>query len=169
MPAHNRAAHSPRPSALQIIADRETGNSKGYCFVTFADERDAQDALNGGTGKVCDGAPIRINVARAQLRGLNLERGRGRGRCEGPCMPHPRPPAGFGAASGPSPVPAGAHRDNPAGVLPIATSRGAFFCSGHLCRHAFLLLTDLLPSTERVLLSTPPLGALRALGPRRHH
>jgi RNA recognition motif-containing protein len=37
--------------APQIITDRESGNSKGYCFVTFGDERDAQDALATGTGK----------------------------------------------------------------------------------------------------------------------
>lgn len=37
--------------ASQIITDRETGKSKGYCFATFGDERDAQDALATGTGK----------------------------------------------------------------------------------------------------------------------
>jgi hypothetical protein len=85
-PRRRRRAPSALPPRrrAQIITDRETGNSKGFSFVTFSDERDAEKALLTGTGKLLDGAPIKINVARSQMppRGAGgpFERGRGRGR-----------------------------------------------------------------------------------------
>ena len=39
------------PPAAQIIYDKETGRSKGFCFVSFEDEADASEALNDSNGR----------------------------------------------------------------------------------------------------------------------
>jgi len=46
-----------------IINDRETGRSKGFGFVTFAKEEDAQKALEMN-GKEIEGRTIVVNVAK---------------------------------------------------------------------------------------------------------
>lgn len=46
-----------------IINDRETGRSKGFGFVTFAKEEDAQKALEM-SGKEIEGRTIVVNVAK---------------------------------------------------------------------------------------------------------
>ncbi len=46
-----------------IINDRETGRSKGFGFVTFAKEEDAQKALEMN-GKEVEGRTIVVNVAK---------------------------------------------------------------------------------------------------------
>lgn len=46
-----------------VINDRETGRSKGFGFVTFAKEEDAQKALEMH-GKEIEGRTIAVNVAR---------------------------------------------------------------------------------------------------------
>lgn len=46
-----------------IISDRETGRSKGFGFVTFAKEEDAQKALELH-GKEIEGRTIVVNIAR---------------------------------------------------------------------------------------------------------
>jgi RNA recognition motif-containing protein len=47
-----------------IITDRNTGRSKGFGFVEFADEESAQKALEGMNGKDLDGRNLVVNVAR---------------------------------------------------------------------------------------------------------
>ena len=37
---------------VKIISDRETGRSKGFGFITFGSEADAEAALQGMDGKV---------------------------------------------------------------------------------------------------------------------
>jgi len=46
-----------------VITDRETGRSKGFGFVTFANEADAQKALEMD-GKEVEGRTIVVNVAK---------------------------------------------------------------------------------------------------------
>jgi RNA recognition motif-containing protein len=46
-----------------VINDRDTGRSKGFGFVTFTNEADAQKALEMN-GKEVDGRPIVVNIAR---------------------------------------------------------------------------------------------------------
>lgn len=49
-----------------IIKDRNTGRSKGFGFVEFETEEDAQKALNELNGKELDGRTIVVNEARPQ-------------------------------------------------------------------------------------------------------
>jgi hypothetical protein len=42
---------------LQLIYDKETGRSKGFCFVTFEDETDATEALNDSNGRCARALP----------------------------------------------------------------------------------------------------------------
>ena len=51
------------PPPLQLVWDKELGRSKGFGFVSFADERDARDALNDAGGRELDGAVIKVNIA----------------------------------------------------------------------------------------------------------
>lgn len=46
-----------------VISDRMTGRSKGFGFVTFANEQDAQKALEMD-GKQIEGRTIVVNVAK---------------------------------------------------------------------------------------------------------
>lgn len=46
-----------------VITDRESGRSKGFGFVTFAKEEDAQKALDMN-GKEVEGRSIVVNVAK---------------------------------------------------------------------------------------------------------
>ena len=64
----------------QIIVDKETGSSRGFCFVTFAREDDASAALATCRGKVLDGASVHVNIAKAQTARQSFDRGFGRGR-----------------------------------------------------------------------------------------
>jgi len=47
-----------------IITDRNTGRSKGFGFVEFADEESAQKALDAMNGKDIEGRNLVVNVAR---------------------------------------------------------------------------------------------------------
>jgi len=47
----------------KVIMDRETGRSKGFGFVTFANDEDATNAVTQMDGKPLDGRNIRVNEA----------------------------------------------------------------------------------------------------------
>lgn len=48
----------------KIITDRETGRSRGFGFVTFADAGSADEAINGLNGTELDGRYLNVNEAR---------------------------------------------------------------------------------------------------------
>jgi cold-inducible RNA-binding protein len=48
----------------KVIQDRDTGRSRGFGFVTFQSEADANSALEGMNGNELDGRTINVNVAR---------------------------------------------------------------------------------------------------------
>lgn len=63
---------------IYIPKDRNTRESRGFAFVRFFDQRDAEDAMDGLDGRMYDGRDLRIQMAkygRPEPRG-----GRGRSR-----------------------------------------------------------------------------------------
>lgn len=47
----------------KVITDRETGRSRGFGFVTFADAADGEAAISSMDGATLDGRQIRVNAA----------------------------------------------------------------------------------------------------------
>jgi RNA recognition motif-containing protein len=52
----------------RVITDRESGRSRGFGFVTFADASSASDAIAAMDGKELDGRAIRVNLAEDKPR-----------------------------------------------------------------------------------------------------
>ncbi|RMG98203.1 MAG: RNA-binding protein [Deltaproteobacteria bacterium] len=50
----------------RIIKDRDTGDSRGFGFVTLADNKDAQRSIKGLDGHEHDGRRLRVSVAAAR-------------------------------------------------------------------------------------------------------
>lgn len=50
--------------SARVITDRETGRSKGFGFVQYADEANNQKAIDQLNGKELDGRPINVSLAR---------------------------------------------------------------------------------------------------------
>ena len=48
----------------RVITDRHSGRSKGFGFVEFTNEDDAQKAIDAMSGKDVDGRNLVVNVAR---------------------------------------------------------------------------------------------------------
>jgi heterogeneous nuclear ribonucleoprotein A1/A3 len=65
----------------KVILDRDTGRSRGFGFVTYADDESAGEAVKGLDGAELDGRRIRVNVAQErERRGGGGGGGGGRGR-----------------------------------------------------------------------------------------
>lgn len=47
-----------------VVLDKETGRSRGFGFVTFATDAEAQAAVDGMNGSPVDGREITVNIAR---------------------------------------------------------------------------------------------------------
>jgi len=48
----------------RVITDKMSGRSKGFGFVEFGSEADAQKGIEMWDGKELDGRPIKVNLAR---------------------------------------------------------------------------------------------------------
>jgi cold-inducible RNA-binding protein len=53
----------------KLITDRETGRSRGFAFVTYVNDADADKAIAEMDGTEVDGRAIRVNEARERNRG----------------------------------------------------------------------------------------------------
>lgn len=51
-------------TSARVVMDRESGRSKGFGFVEFADEANNQKAIDELNGKELDGRPINVSLAR---------------------------------------------------------------------------------------------------------
>jgi RNA recognition motif-containing protein len=47
----------------KVITDRETGRSRGFGFITFADDESAQSAITEMDGSQLEGRTIKVNEA----------------------------------------------------------------------------------------------------------
>ena len=52
----------------KVISDRETGRSRGFGFVTFANDADAMNAISEMDGMQLDGRMIKVNEAQERQR-----------------------------------------------------------------------------------------------------
>jgi len=48
----------------EVIMDRETGRSRGFGFVSMANDADMQPAIDALNGQNCNGRPLVVNEAR---------------------------------------------------------------------------------------------------------
>ena len=71
------AAHGTIESA-EIIADRETGRSKGFGFVEMSTDAEAQAAIAALNGKEMNGRSLTVNEARPKNEGARGGSGGGR-------------------------------------------------------------------------------------------
>jgi len=55
-------------SEATVISDKYSGRSKGFGFVTFADDSSAQKAISEMNGKDVSGREIKVSEARPQNR-----------------------------------------------------------------------------------------------------
>ena len=53
---------------VRLITDRDTGRSRGFAFVTFATQHDAESALEMN-GKNLDGRNLTVNIAKERNDG----------------------------------------------------------------------------------------------------
>lgn len=52
--------------SAKVIMDRNSGRSRGYGFVEFAEESAAQDAVNGMNEQEMDGRKLTVSMAKNQ-------------------------------------------------------------------------------------------------------
>ena len=65
--------------SVQIIADRDTGRSKGFGFVEMSDDEAANKAIERFNGKEVNGRALTVNEARPMERRDSGSRGSGGG------------------------------------------------------------------------------------------
>jgi RNA recognition motif-containing protein len=65
--------------SVAVITDRDTGRSKGFGFVEFANDQEAQAAISGLNGKDMSGRSLTVSQARPKTEGGGGNRGGGGG------------------------------------------------------------------------------------------
>lgn len=60
----NRFGQFGQVESVRIIVDRETGRSKGFCFVEMANDDEALNAISQLNGSELNGRPMTVNEAR---------------------------------------------------------------------------------------------------------
>src|SRR6478736_1402446 len=50
--------------SAKVITDRDSGRSKGFCFVEMSSEEEAQAAINQLNGQDYEGRPLTVNEAK---------------------------------------------------------------------------------------------------------
>jgi len=58
----------------KVIKDFHTGRSRGYGFVTFSTENEAQKAVDGMNDKEINGRSVRVNIARNKVNNGGFNR-----------------------------------------------------------------------------------------------
>lgn len=56
-------------SEAALVTDRDTGNSRGFAFVTMSSDAEAQAAISKFSGKEVDGRSLTVNEARPREEG----------------------------------------------------------------------------------------------------
>jgi RNA recognition motif-containing protein len=51
---------------VHVVTDRQTGQSRGFAFVTMGDDAQASKAIQAMNGAMLDGRPLRVNEAEAR-------------------------------------------------------------------------------------------------------
>ena len=69
--------------SAQVIADRDTGRSKGFAFVEMKTDQEAQAAIAALNGKDLNGRPLTVNEAKPREDRGGGGGGGGRGRSGG--------------------------------------------------------------------------------------
>jgi RNA recognition motif-containing protein len=54
---------------LHVATDRETGQARGFAFITMGSAQAAQSAIAKMNGAMVDGRPLRVNEAEERPRG----------------------------------------------------------------------------------------------------
>ena len=65
--------------AVDVIKDRDTGNSKGFAFITMGSQADAAKAISMFNGKEVGGRPLKVNTAKPREERPGGGGGGGRG------------------------------------------------------------------------------------------
>jgi cold-inducible RNA-binding protein len=61
--------------SVAVITDRDTGRSKGFGFVEFANDQEAQAAISALNGKEMSGRSLSVSPARPKTEGGGGNRG----------------------------------------------------------------------------------------------
>lgn len=65
---------------VHVVSDRETGQSRGFGFVTMGTSEGAQKAMREMNGALLDGRPLKVNEAEERQSGGGARGGGGGGR-----------------------------------------------------------------------------------------
>ncbi len=61
--------------SVNVISDRDTGQSKGFGFIEMSSDSEAQKAIQELNGADCDGRPLTVNEAKPQKKRSDGGRG----------------------------------------------------------------------------------------------
>ena len=71
------SAHG-KVESVKLIADRDTGQSRGFGFIEMSSDAEAHAAISALNGTEIDGRQITVNEARPQAKKSGAGQGRGR-------------------------------------------------------------------------------------------